>query len=203
VGDIDLDVLPFFGEQPTRDAPGPDAAIRNWGNCYRFNTEDFSAIVLVDSGADPLGSMVDVVRSSVESRGPVDVVLSCLREFESPFFGGLTMEWATLPFARLQQLHAQLTSRSLPSTTAGAEGTAELCEAAGARYYLPYANGFSGPGAPISDVGWGAGEPSEAALVTKVSASLARRKAKTAARNWNPGDSVSLGRRALRLRRHG
>lgn len=158
--------------------------------------------MLVDSGADPLGSMVDAVRKSHVARGPVDVVLSCLREFASPFFGGLFMYWATLPFARLQELHAQLGSRSLPATTAGPEGAAELCQAAHARYYFPYANGFAGPGAPITDVGWGYGEPSEAVLVDKVSAALARRRAKTAVRNWNPGDSAAIRRGELRVLRH-
>src|SRR5262249_30174681 len=97
-GDIQVDVLPFFGEQPVRDGEGPQAGLRNWGSCYRFTTPDFSAIAVIDSGVDPLGDMADVVRASREKSGPVDFLLSSLPRFHCPFFLGLPQYYLTLPF---------------------------------------------------------------------------------------------------------
>lgn len=201
IGDIEIDALPFYGEQPTRDAPGPGPDLRSWGNCYRITTPQLSALVLVDSGADPLGDTLEVVRRSRQARGPADVVLACLREFASPFFGGLDHYWTALPFARLCELHALHRAGRLPSTTAGIEGTAAACEVAGARWFLPYANGFAGVGRPIDDIGWGSGEPAEADAVAGVAAAIGRRGGRTAARTWDPGDSLVIARGQAVLRR--
>jgi glyoxylase-like metal-dependent hydrolase (beta-lactamase superfamily II) len=192
VGDIAIDALPFYGEQPTRDAPGPPDGVRSWGNCYLFRTPQWSAAVLVDSGADPSGHMDDVAREIRARFGPVDLVLACLRTFRSPFFGGLPTYWAVLPFERLRELHAQLGAGTLPSTTAGPAGVASFCAAVGARWFAPYANGFEGVGAPISDVGWGEKEPSEAALLGEVERRLAELGAATRTIAWNPGDAVRV-----------
>ena len=197
VGDIEIDVLPFFGEQPTREAPGPEPLLRNWGNCYRFNTEDYSAILLSDSGADPLGSMLDAIAQSIAMRGPADVVLSCLREFTCPFFGGLVDYWATLPFGRVRQLYEALLAGVLPYVTAGVEGVADICEAASARYFLPYAHGFQRECQPITDVGLG--ERSEAESLRRVAAALAARRAATRAEAWNVGDCASFRSGAMRV----
>ncbi len=203
IGDLEIDVLPFYGEQPTRDPPGPSPDLRSWGSCYRINAPQFSALVLVDSGADPMGDIRDVARRSREARGPVDVVLCCLREFASPFFGGLDHYWTALPFARLRELYALHQAGRLPSTTAGVDGSAALCALAGARWYLPYANGFAGVGRPIDDVGWGSGEPSERDGVARVAAALERRGGTTTALAWDPGDALVFARGEATLRRHG
>ncbi len=192
VGDISIDVLPFYGEQPTRDAPGPPDGVRSWGNCYLVRTPQLSAAILVDSGADPMGHMDDVARALRARHGPVDVVLACLRRFLSPFFGGLPSYWAVLPFDRLRALHAQLGAGALPSTTAGPAGAASFCALAGARWFLPYANGFEGVGVPISDVGWGQREPSEAALLAELERGLAELGASTRALAWNAGDAAHV-----------
>jgi L-ascorbate metabolism protein UlaG (beta-lactamase superfamily) len=195
IGDIEIDILPFYGEQPTRDSPGPAEGLRSWGNCYRFNTPDFSAIVLVDSGIDPMGSMLDVMAESRRRRGPADVVLSCLRQFASPFFGGLSHYWTTLPFSRLQALYAEYAAGTLPFTTAGPDGVAAACEAAGARYFLPYAHGFEALGKPVTDIGWSDGqEPSEAEICGRLEAEIRSRKGRTEVRSWEPGDLACLDR---------
>lgn len=192
VGDISIDVLPFYGEQPTRDAPGPPDGVRSWGSCYLFRTPQLSAAVLVDSGADPMGNMDDVARAIRARHGPVDVVLACLRRFLSPFFGGLPSYWAVLPFERLRELHAQLGAGTLPHTTAGPAGIASFCTVVGARSFAPYANGFKGVGVPISDVGWGQQEPSEAALLAELEQRLAGLGAATRVVAWNPGDAARI-----------
>lgn len=199
VGDIRVEALPFYGEQPTRLAPGPDADQRNWGNCYRITTPEFSAVLLVDSGQDPEGDMVDVLRDSVRRDGPVDVVLSCMRRFDSPFFGGLSHYWATLPFERLRELFQQYTRGQLPSTTAGLEGIAALCDAARARYFLPSANGFEGVGVPIRDIGWGAGEPAEAPLLARLEEHLRERAVPTRVLSWLSGERLVFSGREARV----
>ncbi|WP_437757315.1 MBL fold metallo-hydrolase [Sorangium sp. So ce1389] len=199
IKDIEIDVLPFYGEQPTREAPGPAPEVRSWGNCYRVNTEDFSVLVLADTGADPAGAMADVVARSYGRRGPVDVVLACMREFHSPFFGGLSTYWGGLPFARLAALFQQYEAGRLPFTTAGAAGIAEICDMARAGHFLSYANGFQGIGEEILDIGWGGGEPTEAQGLTRLRRALSERGAATAVHAWRTGDHAvpSRGRRGL------
>jgi hypothetical protein len=201
VGDITIDVLPFYGEQPCADPPGPPEGLRSWGNCYRFNTPDFSAIVLVDSGRDPLGDVADVVRRSAEMRGPPDAILACMRSFASPFFGGLSSYWATLPFDRLRQLFELFRRGQLPSTTAGTAGLADICVASGAKHFLPYADGFNGVGVPIHDTGWGLGEPAELELVAELERRLASVGGRTRAVAWNPGDHVHFTDSGLNVER--
>lgn len=193
IGDIEIDILPFYGEQPTRRAPGPPPGIRSWGSCFRVSTPEFSAMLLVDSGADHEGDMLEVVAESYRRRGPVDVFLSCARRFASPFFLGLPLYWVTLSFSRLTELFKEYQAGCLPDTTAGPDGVAELCRRSGARYYLPYAHGFFGCGRPVEDIGWRSGEPTEAAALAAVAAALASRGASTKALAWNPGDVALFG----------
>jgi L-ascorbate metabolism protein UlaG (beta-lactamase superfamily) len=188
IGDIMIDVLPFYGEQPTRDDVFGSPDLRSYGNCYRITTPQMSALVLVDAGSDPAGNMVEVAARSRRMRGPVDVVLACLREFASPFFGGLWMYWSVLPLGLLRDLFARFEAGRLPSTTAGPSGIAEICAAAGARYFLPYAHGYQGEMAPITDVGWGEGEPAEAVLLAALARELAARGAGTRVARWDVGD---------------
>jgi L-ascorbate metabolism protein UlaG (beta-lactamase superfamily) len=201
IGDIEVDILPFYGEQPTRDSPGAAPALRNWGNCYRFNTPEFSALVLVDSGVDPLGSMTDVVRASLRRRGPADVLLTSLPVFLSPFFGGLGNYYLTLPFFRLKELWAQFLELRLPSSTSGPEGVVELCEASGTRHYMTYGNGFVRAGEPIDDVS-GTGQPSEAALLNQIGSTFRTRGIRTTPVDWNPGDAVHFQGERARVRRY-
>ncbi|WP_437715399.1 MBL fold metallo-hydrolase [Sorangium sp. So ce448] len=202
IGDIEIEVLPFYGEQPSPRAPGVEPDLRNWGNCYRLDTPEFSVIVLADSGEDADGCMLDVVRASVARRGPVDVVLSCLRRLDCPFVKeGLPHYWATLPFGQLQALYDEREAGRLPSASAGAEGAIEICKAAGARYFLPYANGFAGVGREIPDIGWGSGEPSEADRLAFMRAAFEADAARAEVVAWTPGDFASFADRELRVRR--
>lgn len=190
VGDIRVEVLPFYGEQPVKVGTGPDAALRNWGSCYRFDTPDFSALALIDSGDDPAGSMVDVVRETTEARGSVDFVLSSLPRFFSPFFFGLPHYYLALPFDRLRELHEEHVRGVLPSVTPGPEGVVEICAAARARWYAPYGNGFEGVGRPIGDVGISIGEPAEHDLVRELQCRFEAARLPTRAARWAPGDRI-------------
>jgi L-ascorbate metabolism protein UlaG (beta-lactamase superfamily) len=197
VGDIEIDVLPFYGEQPTRDAPGPAPGLRNWGNCYRFNTPDYSAVVLADAGEDPLGSMEAAMADTVARRGPPTIVLACLRTFASPFFGGLASDWLTLPVYRLRELYQQHLQGRLPSTTAGPRGLARLCASADTLFFAPYANGYEGWRQPIHDIGWGEGEPSESEATGRFVAEGAAVGLRARALSWRCGDALVFRRGSL------
>lgn len=199
VGDIEIDVLPFYGEQPLREGARLREGLRNWGNCYRITTEDFSCMVLVDGGTDPAGSVSQVVAESLRKRGPVDVVLACQRTFLSPFFGGLSHYWASMPFSQLHGLYQDYRAGRLRSSTAGTEGASEACAAAQARYFLGYANGFEGMNHPITDVGWGDGEPAEALCNARMREQLAGLGASTQVLEWMPGQVARFERGTLKL----
>lgn len=183
--DIELEALPFYGEQPARDERTVEPTVRNCGNAYWVRTPRFSAAILVDTGADPTGSMPDVLADLRRREGAVDVVLACTREFQSPFFGGLDTDWAALPFVALRSLFVKLNQGTLPTATAGPAGIAEACAAAGARTFLSSANGFQGVGVEIDDIGWGLGEPSEADQLAVVQRLLTR----CVAESWRVGDT--------------
>jgi L-ascorbate metabolism protein UlaG (beta-lactamase superfamily) len=201
IGDITIDILPFYGEQPTRDEPLARPDLRSYGNCYRIQTPQLSALILIDAGADPAGSMVEVAEASRQRRGPVDVTLACLRQFASPFFGGLAMYWAVLPLGLLRDLFARYEAGRLPSTTAGPTGIAAICAAAGARYFLPYAHGYEAPFTPIADTGWGEGEPSEATLLADLARELAALGTPTEPLAWDVGDQMVVGAGGLARQR--
>lgn len=103
IGDVEIDILPFYGEQPTRTLPLPHPDIRNWGNCYRFNLPGWSLALLVDSGVDAAGSMQDALRRSVERRGPIDVIMSCCMEFREGDNPGLPHYLLTVPFEHVSR----------------------------------------------------------------------------------------------------
>lgn len=200
IGDIRVDVLPYYGEQPVCSGAGPPDDVRNWGSCYRFATPQMTAIALIDSGADPLGDMVDVVGTSREEHGPVDFVLSSLARFPSPFFLGLPHYYLSLPFDRLRELFELFVAGRLPSVTLGPEGVVDVCRAGQPRYYLPYGNGFEGLGTPIQDVGMHTGEPPELDLVRWLAERFEHERIDTTALAWDPGDRVSLhSGRAVRM----
>ncbi|WP_224247948.1 MBL fold metallo-hydrolase [Hyalangium gracile] len=201
IGDIEVDILPFYGEQPTREGRALREGLRSWGNCYRFTTEDFSCALLVDTGEDPAGNMLEVMAESCRRRGPVDLLLCCQREFLSPFFGGLHHYWAALPWEHLRSLYEDYEHQRLRCTTAGVAGAVELCAASQARFFLPYANGFEGVGKPITDIGWGLGEPSEASRNALMREELGRRGLKTQVLDWNPGDVARMERGRVELAR--
>jgi hypothetical protein len=191
-GDIRVQVLPFYGEQPVREGAGPSDDLRNWGSCYRFTTPEFTAIALIDSGVDPLGDMADVVGASREDSGPADFLLSSLPRFRCPFFFGLPHYYLALPFDRLRGLFDQYALGKLPTVTPGPDGIVDVCRAGRPRYYLPYGNGFEGIGKSITDVGMHIGEPPEHEVVRYLADRFAHHGLRTTPIAWNPGDRIGL-----------
>ncbi|HEY1623283.1 MAG TPA: MBL fold metallo-hydrolase [Streptosporangiaceae bacterium] len=195
VGDIEIDVLPFRGEQPTKYAPGPPPDLRNWGNCYRINTPHFSAVILADSGVDPTGDICPSLEASVKKRGPVDFLLCNCRTFPEGINMGNPHYSLALPFDRLQQIFADREKGRIESMTLGPSGIAGACAAAQARYFLPYAQGFRGIGVdPV-------GDPSEASILAEVEEEMRHRSPGTQVTGWYPGSSVTLDARGRLLER--
>jgi hypothetical protein len=177
IGDIRVDALPFYGEQPTRTADLLPRELRNWGSCYRVETPEFSVLVLADSGIDSTGSMIPVIERIAARRGPVDCVASCALPFAEAVNPGLPEFALVLPFEFLAAAFAKPTR---PSVTGGPHGAADACVAARARWFLPYAHGFDGLASSSKD-----------AIVEDVASALAARRAATSVVRWNPGDVFS------------
>jgi len=182
IGDIDIEILPFYGEQPTRRSRTTPAGVRNWGSCYRFNLPTFSAAVLADSGEDPEGVAHEALRRSVTRFGPIDVLLSCFAEFPEMINPGLVQYMVTQPFSVLRRTHDErATGAASESITFGARGVAEACRAAQATTLLPYAHGFDGIGvAPLRESG-------HLASVAEV---LGTGDVATRLGTWSPGDRI-------------
>ena len=195
INDITVETLPFFGEQPSARVSPAEADIRNWGNCYRVDTADFSALILADSGTDPSGSMLTAISDSVRRRGPIDIVLGCLRDFYLPFeVDGLAHYYAVLPVSGLRRDHELYRRGKLPSATLGLSGTAAACVEARAKVFLPYAHGLTGYGEPIRDNPFGpAPGVDERSACRALAGELARIGCDTIVTNWNPGDRWAPG----------
>jgi hypothetical protein len=188
VGDFEVQPIPFFGEQPTRFSPSAREGLRNWGNCYSIRCADFSALVLADSGADPLGNMCDVVRELVAQNGSYDVVLSnCLEFKEGPNLGLPTYALA-IPFGRLRAIHGAQKLGQVETITSGLEGVADICVAAKAKHFLPYAHGAHTLEEPGSSDG---SQMHESQLMTALEVKLQRKSGSTKVSRWSVGDHFS------------
>ncbi len=191
IDDVIVEALPFFGEQPSARVCPAEPGIRNWGNCYRVDTPGFSALVLADSGADPAGDMLAAIQDSVRRRGPIDVVLGCLRTMYMPFdVAGLSSYYVVLPMSGLRGDHALWRSGKLPSATLGPACMAAACAAAQASVFLPYAHGLTGYGKPLVANPFGpAPYADEQSACRGMAGELTKIGCGTQVTAWNPGNA--------------
>lgn len=150
---------------------------------------------------DADGSIADAAADSRRKHGAVDFLLSCCRDVSGgPFYGGLPEWWLSVPYDELVAQHRRMCELGrLDGVLPGVEGIAELCAASGARYFLPTANGFQGLGCPITDVGWGDGEPSEVEVLAGLREVLQDRQLDTEVVAWNCGDLCLVEDSAMRI----
>jgi L-ascorbate metabolism protein UlaG (beta-lactamase superfamily) len=135
IGDISVDVLPFFGEQPTTSALlHPE--VRNIGNTYRVTTPRLSAMFLADSGRDAQGSVFTLAEEVRRTYGDVDYVFSGFRG------------WVTYPVQLLLSSVARYFVFVPPILWGtrqvlmlSAQDAFDVAETLGARYLVPYADG--------------------------------------------------------------
>lgn len=86
VGDVTVQALPFYGEQPT-DRPGVHTGLRNVGSTWKVSTPSHRFAFFADAGHDAVGDMKDVCRKA----GPVDTLFCGVRGFKlDPLFFGAT-----------------------------------------------------------------------------------------------------------------
>lgn len=195
IGDFEVDILPFYGEQPTTTLAPYESKFRNWGNCYRINCSDFSVLLLADSGSDHAGNMQDVIAKSVDRRGPVDAVLSVAANFPEVINRGLPHYFLAVRFSVAA---AAFSSSNQKSMTLGPAGLAAVCSIANARFLLPYALGFRGIGKdPTSNEAAGC---SESQLIAQLEAEFQARNVRTSVLSWRPGDVAVFRDRKLTLR---
>ncbi len=135
VGDLRLEALPFFGEQPSSIAV-VDPKLRNVGNTWIVRTPRLSAALLADTGRDGQGSMAGAALEARRRFGPVDLVFGGMRGFSlAPLF---------LPFTTLDAMFV-----NVPRELVGvrqqlmhdAADLVEVSEVLGARAVVPYADG--------------------------------------------------------------
>lgn len=86
VGDVTVQALPFYGEQPTAGR-GVYPGLTNVGSAWVVRTPKVSAAFFADSGHDARGDMAQVARKA----GAVDVLFCGVRGFKlKPIFFGFT-----------------------------------------------------------------------------------------------------------------
>lgn len=82
VGDLVVQVLAFLGEQPATDRVlHPDVVAA--GNTYVVTAPWGRLAAIADGGRDRRGSMIDVARTERSRHGPVDIVFSGYRGWET------------------------------------------------------------------------------------------------------------------------
>jgi L-ascorbate metabolism protein UlaG (beta-lactamase superfamily) len=192
VGDIEVHVLPFYGEQPLATDAARDPALRNWGNTYFARTPTYSAWIVIDSGNDPMGRAADVARHIRTHLGGVDLVLCNLQEFR-PFASNYITGGGHYWFALSPEKMAVFPSLGRELLTLGAAGVAEICAAAGARWYVPYAHWWAEPGAL---------PPEEPRMLEQLAGELRRHGAPTDILRWHIGDFARVESGAVIERIH-
>jgi L-ascorbate metabolism protein UlaG (beta-lactamase superfamily) len=182
VGDIEISCLPFYGEQPLLTERPRRSELRNWGNTYFVRTPQLGAWVLIDSGNDHLGKMVEVAEQVARVHGAPDLLLSNLRRFavgggsSNPFYvQGNGEYWLSLAPAQMHRF-SQMNGDVL---TLGPSGVAEVCRVAQAREFLPYASWWL----PLAEA-----DPEEQQLCGQLAAGLEAHSARTRIGRWTVGD---------------
>ena len=142
IGDFEIHVLPFYGEQPLRDRAWRHADLRNWGNTYYLKTASYSSWFLIDSGDDVSGRMSEVAEHVSSRLGGVDFLLSNLRMFSVG--SGVGSPWYITGSGHYWLALAARQAAVLPSIrdsiTLGPQGVAEVARVARAKTFLPYAH---------------------------------------------------------------
>jgi L-ascorbate metabolism protein UlaG (beta-lactamase superfamily) len=149
VGDIDIHVLPFYGEQPLvpeYDRPKyPE--LRNWGNTYLLNTEDYTSWFLIDAGNEPQYSMVEVAEYVKQKFGNIDSIISNFQPLSYNSIGTDLSSWGIDIVANLlsnPQIFAVTNQQEGGYiSTLGPKGVAEICAIVGAKACLPYAHSWA------------------------------------------------------------
>ncbi len=182
VGDLEVHVLPFYGEQPMLREGHRDPELRNWGNTYFIRSPAYNAFIAIDSGSDVHGSMQEVATHVRQQFGPVDFLFSNLREFNifhPTYILGDGRYWLTLTSEQM----AHFDRYKQDCITLGPRGVADLCNIMEVRHFMPYAHWWANLGEN--------GGVEEERLVAKLERELTPGCA-TQILNWNIGDGIAV-----------
>jgi L-ascorbate metabolism protein UlaG (beta-lactamase superfamily) len=177
VGDLEIHVLPFYGEQPLLNERPRHPDLRNHGNTYIIRHDSYLAWLLIDSGNDYAGRMADVALEVRRQYGPIDLLLSNLRPF--PVMDPLYITGGQYWLALTPDQMRRFSTMSRDVITLGPDGVAEVCALAEAQRFLPYAHWWR-------DVGTHA-DAEERQLMERLDASVRLRKAATEVTQWSIG----------------
>lgn len=196
IGDFELFVFPFFGEQPLRYERSRHPHMRNWGNTYVVRSKFYTSWFLIDSGADVDGSMLDVAENVKRRLGRVDFVLSNLRKFFilGPTYINGGLNWLTL--SPSQMLHFDKMRNHC--ITLGAENVARICRTVAADYYLPYAHWWG----ELGQVGNSGDDPTgqeELGLVRDLDQWIRKLSCTTSIIPWKIGEGFVASSNGFRL----
>ncbi len=134
VGDVTIEALPFYGEQPHGGEPLYEG-LWNEGNTYVVRTGGVSAAFFADAGRDVRGDMMDVARR-VRRKARVDFLFTGIRGFRLfPVFYPFTTVDAFLANVPLEAVGEPQQLMS------DAPAALDLGDALGARWVVPYADG--------------------------------------------------------------
>lgn len=183
VGDIDICVYPFYGEQPWVDFGAPVPGLRNAGNTYVFDVDGRKSWILVDAGVEHGRSMIDVAARVALDHGELDLVMSNLRVFpwHPGQIDGSGRFLFCFPIDRLEDPSCWPDGTNI---TLGPSGVREILRATQARHFFPYAHWWHAPGSgsPVVD-----GYLPESSMVAGIACdSLPRTRAGT----WGVGDRL-------------
>lgn len=185
VGDIDIHVLPFYGEQPLvpeYDRPKyPE--LRNWGNTYLLRTENYTSWFLIDAGSEPTGSMREVAEYVKQKFGNVDQIISNFQPLSYNSIGTDLSSWGIDIVANLLS-NPQIFSVTNKQeggyvSTLGPQGVAELCAVVEAKSCLPYAHSWAELGSYAS---------CDEALIQQTQDELKKQSCHTQVIPWRIGD---------------
>lgn len=154
VGDIEINVLPFYGEQPLvpeyNELKHPD--LRNWGNTYLINTEYYKSWFLIDAGSEPQNSMTHVAEAVKQKFGPIDSIVSNFQSLSYNSIGTNLSAWGIDIVGNLLS-NPQIFSVTNKTeggyvATLGPKGVAEISSIVDAKVCMPYADSWSEVGHP-------------------------------------------------------
>jgi glyoxylase-like metal-dependent hydrolase (beta-lactamase superfamily II) len=183
VGDIEISVYPFYGEQPWVGFAAPVAELRNAGNTYVIDVEGHKTWILIDAGVEHGCSMIDVAAQVADDHGELDLVMSNLRVFpwHPGQIDGSGRYLFCFPIDRLEDPSSWPQGTNI---TLGPDGVREILRATQARHFFPYAHWWHAPGSgsPLVD-----GYLQESAMVASIACETLPR---TRAGSWGVGDRL-------------
>lgn len=183
VGDIEISVHPFYGEQPWVAFGAPVPGLRNAGNTYVIDVDGRKTWILIDAGVEHGRSMLDVAAQVAEQHGELDLVMSNLRVFpwHPGQIDGSGRFLFCFPVDRLEDPGCWPDGTNI---TLGPAGVREVLRATQARHFFPYAHWWHAPGSgsPLVD-----GYLPESAMVASIACETLPR---TRAGAWGVGDRL-------------